>query len=148
MSDIEKIKEDFTKMYKEGYRGNFDLTYKLCASNFACTNPMHPISGIEEIIDSIKRQIEALEDIAIDINFSFASASGFGIVYEISGRHVKELFGFPPSGQFVKVPGVSIHELVDGKSLGGWSCAWFSECLTAAYEEAKAAGTLPAGEPD
>lgn len=142
MPNVEQLKRSFSEMYTEAYRGNFAPTYANCAKDFACTNPMNPIIGVDEIVESIKKQIDALEDVSIDISFSFAGEEGFGIVYEISGRHVKELFGFPPSGEMVRVPGVSIHELVDGKSIGGWSCAWFSEQLTSAYKKAEAAGTL------
>jgi hypothetical protein len=140
----EQLKADFTNMYLKAYEGDFQLVRELCSPAWICRNPLSPMPGVEAVIASIGQQREAFEGIKFEIEYAFAGEEGFGVVYTLSGRHVKEIFGLPASGKYVKVSGISIHELIEGKSMGTFSCASFVETLTAAYNQAKAEGTLPA----
>ena len=39
-----------------------------------------------------------------------------------------------------------VHQLQDGKSMGGYSCSDVKEKMTEAYEQAKREGTLPSAD--
>ena len=143
MPQLEQLKADFVNMYLNAYEGDFQAVRDLCSPAWICRNPLAPMHSIDAVITSIQEQRAAFEDIKFEIQYAFAGEGGFGVVYTLSGRHVEELFGMPPSGKYMKVSGISIHELVDGKSIGTFSSASFVETLTVAYDQAKAEGTLP-----
>jgi SnoaL-like polyketide cyclase len=143
MSRFEQLKAEFADMYLRAYEGDFQAVRDLCSPSWICRNPLAPMQSIDAVIMSIQEQRAAFEASKFEIEYAFAGEGGFGVVYTLSGRHVKEIFGLPPSGKYVKVAGISIHELIDWKSIGTFPSASFVETLTAAYDQAKAEGTLP-----
>jgi hypothetical protein len=142
---LKRLKTDLANMYLKAYEGDFQLVRELCSPQWLCRNPLSPMPSVDATIDSIRQQCEAFEGLRFEVQFAFVAEEGFGVAYTLSGRHVKEIFGLPASGKHVKVSGVSIHELVQGKSVSTFSCASFVETLTAAYNQAKSEGTLPSG---
>lgn len=138
MSVAEDNRRRFTQMYLDAYRGDFDLTREILSNDFVCRNPLQPAGGTEDVIRMLQAQIDAFENIRFVVQYSFASETGFGIAYEISGRHVKPVFGIPPTGKAFTVKGVSIHEIADGRSIGVHSSANFIEVLGAPSEAARA----------
>ena|SRR5688572_13870991 len=145
MSPNEKLRQKFLHMYDRAmHHGDYGPTEELCKLTFACSNPSYEIEGITGIKRSIDNQRAAFEGMKFTIDFCFACEEGLALAWTISGRHVKEIYGVPPSGKYFEAQGLSVHELADGKSIGGWSCGAVTEKLKAAYEEAKREGTLPA----
>ncbi len=134
MSTAEHIRQRFTQMYLDAYRGNFDLITEIMSPVFVCRNPLNPADGVEELVAMLQAQIDAFEDIDFKVRWSFGSEDGFGIAYAISGRHIREVFGLKPSGKRFEVTGVSIHEVQDGHSIGVYSSANFVEVLKALTE--------------
>jgi predicted ester cyclase len=144
MVDAETTRMNFLNMYDRAmHHADYGPTEEFCKPVFACTNPNYEISGIDGIKRSIDMQREAFEGLKFDINLSFATDDGIAIVWTMSGRHVKEIYGVPASGKHFSADGISVHELADGKSIGGWSCGAVRDRLLALYEEAKATNTLP-----
>jgi len=144
MSNNEEIRLKFLHMYDRSMHfGDYGPTEELCSVAFACTNPNYEIDGISGIKNSIDSQRNAFEDFHMEIDFSFASDDGVGLSWRLTGRHVNEIYGVPPSGKRIEAQGLSIHELADGKSIGGWSAGNVLEKLREAYAEAEAEGSLP-----
>ena len=144
MSTAEDTRVKFLHMYDRAmHHGDFGPTEEFCMPNFACTNPNYEINGIDGIKKSINMQRAAFENLRFEITLSFATEEGIALVWEMSGRHVKEIYGVQPSGKQFSAQGISVHELSDGKSIGGWSCGDVVKNLAAVYEEAKAEGSLP-----
>jgi len=129
MSIAEDNRRRFTQMYRDAYRGNFTLVREIISNEFVCRNPLQPAGGVEEVVGMLRAQIEAFEDLNFTVLSSFASEDGFGIAYAISGRHVKAVFGLTPTNKRFTVNGVSIHEIVQGRSVGVYSSANFIEVL-------------------
>ena len=122
-------RERFTRMYIDAYRGDFGLIREIMSSAFVCRNPLNPAQGLDELVSMLEAQIAAFADLEFEVRSSFASEDGFGIAYAIRGRHVDEVFGLAPSGERFEVTGVSIHEIVDGRSIGVFSSANFVDVL-------------------
>lgn len=145
MIDPETVRMNFLHMYDRAmHHGDYGPTIEHCKPVFACTNPNYEIDGIEGIMRSINMQREAFEAMKFEINLSFATDDGIAIVWTMSGRHIKEIYGIPASGKEFVADGISVHELADGKSIGGWSCGAVTKVLQENYEAAKAENSLPA----
>lgn len=132
MTVAETNRQRFTQMYVDAYQGDFALIREIMSPAFVCRNPLQPTEGVDELAAMLQAQIDAFEDLTFKVRHSFASEDGFGIAYIIGGRHVGPVFGLEPSGKRFEVTGVSIHEIVDGYSMGVYSSANFVEVLGAA----------------
>lgn len=132
MPSADENRRCFTQMYVDAYDGDFTLVRELMSDAFVCRNPLQPAEGVEQLVAMLQAQVDAFEDLTFKVRSSFASEDGFGIAYAIGGRHVKPVFGIRPSGRSFEVTGVSIHEIVDGRSIGVFSSANFLEVLGAA----------------
>lgn len=144
MSQTVDLKSEFYKMYDDSLNhGEFEQTHKMCMPDAAFHGPNGMVVGTEAIIALIKSQRAAFDDFRYEIEFIFANEEGVGIVSMTRGRHMRELFGIPPSGRKIEIRMLSMHRLVDGRSIGGYTSSHYVETLRAAYEEAKAEGTLP-----
>lgn len=131
MTTVDDNRRRFTQMYVDAYRGDFTLVREIINTDFMCRNPIQPTGGVEELVAMLQAQIDAFADLRFEVRSAFASEDGFGIAYAISGRHVKPVFGLAPSGKAFTVTGVSIHEIIDGRSIGVFSSANFIEVLGA-----------------
>ncbi len=129
MSSADENRQRFTQMYVDAYDGDFTLVRELMTEAFVCRNPLQPAEGVEQLVAMLQAQVDAFEDLTFKVRSSFASEDGFGIAYAIGGRHVQPVFGIRPSGRAFEVTGVSIHEIVDGRSIGVFSSANFLEVL-------------------
>lgn len=142
--DVKKLKVDFLQMYDDSLNHeDFGSTLRLCRSDAAFLGPNGMVSGTDAIIELIKTQRAAFDDFKYEVEYIFASEEGVGLTNITRGRHMRPLFGIPGSGKYVEIRGMSIHKIVDGRSTGGWTCSKFVDILRAAYEDARAEGTLP-----
>jgi predicted ester cyclase len=141
------LKAEFYAMYDLSLNhGDFEQTDKMCAPDAAFLGPNGMVVGTEAIIALIKSQRAAFDNFRYDIEFIFANDEGVGVVSMTRGRHMRELFGVPPSGQDIEIRMLSIHRIKDGRSIGGYTSSHYVETLQAAYEKAKAENTLPESE--
>lgn len=129
MPTADENRRRFTQMYVDAYDGDFTLVRELMTAAFVCRNPLQPAEGVEQLVAMLQAQVDAFEDLTFRVRSSFASEDGFAIAYAIGGRHMKPVFGLQPSGRSFEVTGVSIHEIVDGRSIGVFSSANFAEVL-------------------
>lgn len=129
MWTADENRKRFTQMYRDAYRGDFGLVREIMSDAFVCRNPLNPAQGVDELVAMLQAQIEAFDELEFEVRSAFASEEGFGIAYAIRGRHVKPVFGLEPSGKAFEVTGVSLHEVVDGRSTGVFSSANFVEVL-------------------
>lgn len=134
-------RQRFTQMYIDAYDGDFTLVRELMSDAFVCRNPLQPAEGVEQLVAMLQAQIDAFEELTFKVRSSFASEDGFGIAYAIGGRHVKPVFGIRPSGRSFEATGVSIHEIVDGRSIGVFSSANFAEVLGTLVPEDEPGGS-------
>lgn len=125
----------FVEVYDRAMNhGDVELVYELYSPDFACRNPHYSASGYEEISQSVERQRRAFPDLRFEIDFIFATDEGLTICWTMRGTHEHELYGIPPSGRFLEMQGISVHRLVDGRSMGGYSAADVKEQMAEAHE--------------
>ena len=145
MSADRNLKSKFLAMYDTALNhGDFALTREMCMPDASFLGPNGVVTGTDAIIALIQSQRAAFADFRYEVEFIFASEEGVGVASVTRGRHVRELFGVPPSGRNVEIRMLSIHKLKNGRSIGGYTSSHYAETLCAAYELAKAEGTLPA----
>ena len=135
MATAEDNRRRFTAMYIEAYKGDFRLLREIISDEAMCRNPIQPAGGVAALEAILQEQIDGFEDLRFELRSAFASEDGFGIAYAISGRHVAPVFGLAPSGKPFTVTGVSIHEIIGGRSIGVYSSANFIEVLGALARE-------------
>jgi steroid delta-isomerase-like uncharacterized protein len=141
--------KDTVKTFREIYdramnHGDTKLIYEMYSPSFACSNPDYSIDGYDDIEASVERQRKAFPDIDFGVQFISASDDGVAVCWTMAGTHTHELFGVPPSGRQVSMAGITVHELVDGKSIGSYSCSDMVAQMQAALAEAESDGTVPA----
>ena len=135
------VRAQFLNMYYRMLEGDFGPARQLVSPDYVCTNPRRRnIEGIDHMIRAVAEQRDALEGMSMEVLFSYGSEEGFSLAYLVRGRHVKELFGVPPSGKQIEAMGLTMRRLVNGKSVNGWSCSSIVQTLKAAYEQAQAEG--------
>jgi predicted ester cyclase len=61
-----------------------------------------------------------LSDYRTVVDACFGVGNLVAIRWTTTGRHTGTLFGIPPTGKDVRIPGVGIFELVNGKILRHW----------------------------
>jgi predicted ester cyclase len=145
MDATHRLKADFFDMYDSSLnRGEFEMTRRLCTPDVTFIGPNGVVAGVESVIALIKSQRAAFDDFRYEVEFIFANDEGVGVISVTRGRHARPLFGIPASGRPVEIRMMSIHRIVDGRSVGGWTCSRYVEILRENYEAALADGTLPA----
>jgi predicted ester cyclase len=119
----EEIRSNVLELYRRAYdAGDYEPTKNFLSPAFACSNPTYPMSGFEEIRTGIEMQRAAFADLKMEITHCFPSDDAVSIVWTMSGRHVKAIYGVEASGRNFTASGISIHELSDGHSIGAHSC--------------------------
>ena len=73
--------------------------------------------GYEQEIMHIRNGISDYRTVVEDV---FGAGDRVAIRWTTTGRHTSVLFGLPPTGKEVCIPGVDIFRLVDGKIVEHW----------------------------
>lgn len=142
--DVNETIEIFRRIYDRAMNhGDTELVYEMYSSAFACSNPDYKIDGYEDIEASVRNQRAAFPDIDFRVMFICGSEDGIAICWKLRGTHTRELWGLPPSGRFLEMNGITVHELYEGKSVGGYSCSDMKDKMVAAYAQAESEGTVP-----
>jgi len=135
-----ELKAQFARMYDRAINHlDFDLTRRLCTADAEFKTSTGVIRGTGEIIRLIELQHASFDAFHLEVTFIFAHDSGLGVSWVATGRHVAEFAGVPPSGEIVRIQGISIHKLVDRRSVGGWVCSSTIDALERALRAAQSA---------
>jgi len=81
------------------------------------------VSGQSGPADLIQLVLQAMPDLHIEIEQSFATDDRVAAHIRISGTHQGELLGVPGSGERVEVDGINIYRFADGKLAETWQLA-------------------------
>lgn len=141
----EETVETFHRIYDRAMNhGDTDLIYEMYSPSFACKNPDYEVDGYDDIEASVERQRKAFPDIEFGVEFISASDDGVAVCWTMAGTHTHELFGVPPSGRRVSMAGITVHRLVDGKSVGSYSCSDMVDRMKDALAQAQSENTASA----
>lgn len=139
MPTVEEIRAKVLDVYRRAYAdGDYEPVREFLSSQFACSNPTYPMAGYDEIRTGIEMQRDAFADLNMNITHCFASQDAVTIVWIMSGRHEKAIYGIEPSGNAFTATGISVHELSDGRSIGAHSSTNILTALQQAHQNSPA----------
>lgn len=113
-----------TRWYREVWRERKnDTVHELLASDARLrgqAGPEQEIQGPEEFVEFAERIRNAFPDTEIAIEDIFAIDDKVAVRWIATGTHMGDGLGVPPSGRRVRVSGVTIARVINGKIVEGW----------------------------
>jgi steroid delta-isomerase-like uncharacterized protein len=103
-------------------RGNFAVVGELIASDFVghVSLPIGEIHGPEGVKRYFATLREAFPDLHFTIEDQIAEGDRAVTRWTARGTHTGEFRGVPPTGKQVRVTGININRVADGKVVEGW----------------------------
>ena len=113
-----------TRWYREVWReGKNDTVHELLASNARLrgqTGPEEEIQGPEKFVEFADRIRNAFPDAELTVEDIFAINDKVAVRWTATGTHRGKGLGVPPSGKQIRISGITIARVVDGKVVEGW----------------------------
>jgi steroid delta-isomerase-like uncharacterized protein len=102
--------------------GNLDAIPELFAADYVERDPASAaeIRGHAGVRQDLSVYQTAFSDIQITVEDQIAEGDCVATRATLSGTHVEELSGIPPTGNRVTVTGIVIHRMTDGRLVEGW----------------------------
>jgi steroid delta-isomerase-like uncharacterized protein len=102
--------------------GDLDAIPELFAPDYVEHDPASPeeIRGHAGVRRDLSVYQTAFSDIEITVEDQIADEDSVVARATLSGTHVEELFGIPPTGNRVTVTGIVIQRVADGRFAEGW----------------------------
>lgn len=99
----------------------FELAQELLAPDYVKHSPGYPdASGPEGFLAMMMPFYDAFPDIHFTYEDRFASGHKVAIRWSLTGTHKGDLGDIPATGKKVKMIGLSIHYIKDGKFIESW----------------------------
>lgn len=107
------VKEYIEKILNTGITDNIS---KYVSENYTeiYDNKKYPI-GLTGAIEHIAGVRETYPDLELKIDQQIAEGEWIATCYTMTGTHLGEWMGIKPTGKIIKVTGVNIDRIVDGK---------------------------------
>jgi steroid delta-isomerase-like uncharacterized protein len=105
-------------------KGNLDFIDEVTAPNFVSHDPASPEDmggGVEGVRRFTEMYRSAFPDIQMTVEDVIAEGDKVVTRWTAHATHQGELMGIPPSGNRVKVTGISIDRIEGGKVVETWS---------------------------
>lgn len=113
---------------------------EVLASDFTIMNaPPDEDAGIDGLIMSLERARVSRPDFAFRIDDLFVDGDFIVVRTTISGTHLGDFFGLPPTGKWVEIPAIDIWRVSDGKL----AAVWHHEDILGMMEQL---GMVPSGD--
>jgi steroid delta-isomerase-like uncharacterized protein len=80
-----------------------------------------PVRGPNELKPFVRNLLQAFPDLHITIEDMVAEADKVVVRFSATGSHQGNGLGFPPTGRPMKVSGMTILEIANGKLRHGWN---------------------------
>lgn len=116
-------KEPVRRMIEEGFNeGDFELADELVAEDFvlhaaAQGEPIRGPDGMKAFLETYKT---AFPDAHIEIEELVAEGETVVVRWTATGTHDGDLMGIEPTGNEVRVMGMEMHHVQDGRLAEGW----------------------------
>jgi predicted ester cyclase len=120
----EENKAKARRLFEEGFsQGNTDVVDEVLNPDFVCYDP-NSESGQVRGSETIKAEIEYFRNAVPDLTYTIEDqiAEGDKVVtrYTVSGTHQGEFFGVAPTGERIRMTGISIDRFEGGKMVEEW----------------------------
>ena len=122
MSEENKVKA--RRLFEEAFgRGDVGVVDEVLDPDFVCYDP-NSEAGEVRGSGTIKAEIEYFRNAVPDLTYTVEDqiAEGDKVVtrYTVSGTHQGEFFGVAPTGEQIKMSGISIDRFEGGKMVEEW----------------------------
>jgi steroid delta-isomerase-like uncharacterized protein len=103
-------------------RGNYALLGEIAADDIVihASPPGEDIQGHEGIVQFYDALRRAFSDLHFTVEDQIAAGDRVVIRWTASGTHTGEFQGIPPTGKTVRISGIDIDRVVDGKVVECW----------------------------
>jgi steroid delta-isomerase-like uncharacterized protein len=98
-------------------RGDWDLGTEIVSPDVVMVHPSsaEPIRGFDAVKGLLVGFRAGLPDMIMTVEDAVAEDDRAVILWRLRATHTADLFGLPPTGKRVEMPGVSIFRVTDGK---------------------------------
>lgn len=136
LAEVPEQLESLTKAIDAVNRGDMKALGDMLAPDLMrhdLTGRVNAVEGVEGMISFVDDMRRAIPNLRISLTGSFAAgAYGAGkMTYE--GRHLRPLFGVEPSGALIRMSGIILFRLNDGRFQEIWQLADLASPLAAAH---------------
>ncbi|HEX9371791.1 MAG TPA: ester cyclase [Roseiflexaceae bacterium] len=82
-----------------------------------------PARGPDAVAGAVAGFLAGFPDLQMTIEALVAEADQVAVRYTGSGTHQGDLMGVPPTGRRVRLPGIAVYRLAEGRIVAGWDSA-------------------------
>jgi steroid delta-isomerase-like uncharacterized protein len=98
-------------------QGDWDLGAEIVSQDVVMIHPSspQPVAGLEAVKGMLLGFRAGLPDMTMTVEDAIGEDDRAVILWRLRATHTADLFGLPPTGKRVEMPGVSIFRVTDGK---------------------------------
>jgi steroid delta-isomerase-like uncharacterized protein len=101
-------------------RGNFSILEEVIHPDYRYSSPEGQLEGIDQLRDLIQGLRQGFPDLNLSIDDLFVAKNKVCTRFTLTGTHQDEYTGISATGKVIKVTGVVISRLTDGKIIEEW----------------------------
>jgi predicted ester cyclase len=118
MSNGDENKAAVRACFENASQGNFDALDDIVTSDYV----LHPeeVRGADGLKEMVQRYRDALSGLRVTIDQQLTDGDYVTTRYTITGTHVGDLMGTPPSGKDVAFTGITISRCDHGRIAEEW----------------------------
>lgn len=119
---VEQNKAKVQRFYEEILRrGKLDVIDQIVAPNFVDHNPNNPTHDRAGLMQFVKMMRTAFPDVSAKVVDLIGEGDRVAARITITGTHLGDFMGMPPSGKRFEIGCIDIVRCVDGKALEHWT---------------------------
>ena len=117
---LEQNKQLVSRLILECFSGgNLHIIGEIVSQEFQFHYPNMP-SGLEGLKAIVKKNNDTFEDWSFKLHQMFADGDRVVAQWSATGTHANSFLGEPPTGKKVKLKGISIYQIKEGKIYKDW----------------------------
>ena len=116
-------KANVRRLLEEPWSGNYEVIDELVDENYIGYDPSspEPLRGPDGVKEFVSMYRAGYSDARITVDDQLAEGDKVATRWTGQGTHDGELMGIPPTGKQVKVTGLTISRLANGKVVEEWT---------------------------
>jgi steroid delta-isomerase-like uncharacterized protein len=118
--NLELIRRVYEEVYNRGVLDALEDIYT--AEYFSHPNSINPegVRGPEGIRETVRTLRDAVPDVRFEILDAVSSGDKVVTRWKMTGTMTGSMYGFPPTGIFGHVTGITIHRIHNGRVAEAW----------------------------
>ena len=101
-------------------KGNFSVLEEVIHSEYSYSSPEEQLEGIDQLRDLVQGYRQGFPDLHLSIDDLFVADNRVCTRFTLTGTHQGDYMGMSATGKTVKVTGIVISRLTDGKIIEEW----------------------------